>query len=267
MGKSPKAPDAAEMWWPPLLQAMHPYAHQVGQRTEWVNGKVQFLFVVQEQFPQVLEALHRDVLPAMDRFDSDPGSLHEALNEWHREWCLLDTWTCFASQETLASWVHDSPGPERPLRWSNLWWGVAGVGLTYGRPTFPALDPWFPRTDWSEYRSKALEQFEDALERYRVDIEAKADGDDREPISGRRLRLGDPMVWLVQHQVLKWSYKRIAKEQRETNEKRGRKAEKGRRHGPKAETVRHAVLKMAQEIGLTLRPAPGRTARPAVSGR
>ena len=107
-----------------------------------------------------------------------------------------------------------------------------------------------------------LEQFTDVLEQYRHDVEAKAADDGVEAMKRRRRRRGDPMVWLVQHQVLGWTYEKVAAKQAADHEKEGKKPETGQELvGPDVKTVGRRVRQMAKLIGLTLRPAPGRPNR------
>ena len=76
-----------------------------------------------------------------------------------------------------------------------------------------------------------------------------------EPSPGtRESSFGDPLMWVVQHQVLEWSYKRV------TAENQVEKSQKKEEDKPSRDHVAETIVDLATAMGLTLRPTQGRRA-------
>ena len=76
-----------------------------------------------------------------------------------------------------------------------------------------------------------------------------------EPSPGtRESSFGDPLMWVVQHQVLEWSYKRV------TAENQVEKNQKKEKDKPSRDHVAETIRDLATAMGLTLRPTQGRRA-------
>ena len=152
----------------------------------------------------------------------------KGFKKWCKKWGFTDPWASQIAHETMKFWFYRSKTDDIPLRWPNLM-ELSDIKVSWGDPALPYLEPWFPMTvPWPEYLSRAVERFTAALERYRDDMEAKVAAEGLERVPGRRQRLGDPMVWLVKHQVDGKTYNEIAEEQRKINKDQGTKREEGR---------------------------------------
>jgi hypothetical protein len=161
-----------------------------------------------------------------------------ALLAWAERWHLTDRWCVLLAQDTLRCWANN---PE------TQGWEFEGTGIFAGFFPFRIeplqLGPFYHDPTWRrgrDFEKYVLGEVRQALNEYRARIEADAlaAGLKRAP----RKRAAEHFDWVVRYQVEGESFASIA-------QSASYKFNGGR------QTVRKAIVELAEYISLTLRPS------------
>ena len=176
-----------------------------------------------------------DLLASLRQVDAD--DLH-SLSEWAKRWNLTDCW-CLGLARDTAHWYAAEPEAKG--------WEFQGKGMFAGFHPFAIeplqLGPFYFDPTWRRregFKQFVLDQVAEALKGYcdRIEADALAAGLKRAP----RKREVEHFDWLARYQLKGSSFQAIA-------DSASYKFKGGR------QTVRKAIVELAEYIALTLRPS------------
>lgn len=240
------------------------------------------MLAIEDDAPEVLESLYSDVFPLcsshrtyMEQYEQEMGLTYidkaleyynaggmptdygNALVVWLKRWNLTEDWLLDMARSTLGQWRNVQDVPDFPhlgyrtlgrLEWHlELYTQAPNGHLDFEFDRFHCYpQSWDPFVESrKQFRDRFMERFEKQLDAYLDKVDGMAVAQGVVPTPEKRNL--EHFVWTVRYQVLGLSYRQIA----------DRYAEGG---DLDKETVRDAVRKTADFIGLRLRPPKrGRT--------
>jgi hypothetical protein len=208
-------------------------------------GRARFLEAVAKIETRVLESLrdgpyqvwlkHRQGLTSVEAVD-------QSLEEWARTWHLTDPWCKDWAHKTFQPWLLEGDA----LAWCpvSYFFDLSAIMDRYGF-TFSYDDPWFPSDEpWSAYAGRVRQEFESALEGYRVCVEKIIDAEGEQIPRGSRSP--EHFEWLALYQVKGMTYADIWR-------RFPLRDPRGAPGTSRASVVEKACKRLASVIGLTLR--------------
>jgi hypothetical protein len=187
----------------------------------------EFLAAIRELLPEVMEELSKIAESTADTSDQ--------FDDWLRRWHLSDDWLKAVASETLRRW-QDHPVAREAKSWHGHgfgWWEPAN------RPAPPV--PWDPRTETEgSYRGR--------IDKYIAEMKA-AEAELGMLLSPEK-RNFDHFKWLALYQVAARTQASISEQFQDENGK------------PDVPAVSRGINDAAALVGIRLRPAQGRGAKP-----